>query len=230
MQYKIPGYITLLKLIFNSIYYKLNKNEKFKKSWDVEFENNYWDNNLSNNNLNELHAKLKFMNYFEIISEYSLNIQEHYVADFGGGPFGGVLPLVFGSKKFLVDLIDVNLNVINSEKIIPIKASFTDQINLPLKLDVIFCLEALDHLNDMNEFRKSVNNISNSLKNGGLFFFEMPIRNRATDGHPISLAQYSRNSIVDIFRQNGFKVIHKINFGPSFGSPNSFIVVCKKVV
>lgn len=225
----MPGPLTKLKLIYQS-YFPEHYNSEIQdlNSWNLEFEKKYWDNNLSNDNLKELHAKLKYLKYFEFISSYNVNIFDHKIADFGGGPYGGVLPLVFGTKKFLIDLMDVDTEFLAKQNVQAIKSSFSDFIEFSGTLDVIFCLEALDHLSNMLEFERSVSILSSYIKPKGLFFFEMPIRSLPTDGHPISLKVYSRKSLIKIFENHGFTLIHKVSYGPSFGSPNSFLAVFSK--
>jgi 2-polyprenyl-3-methyl-5-hydroxy-6-metoxy-1,4-benzoquinol methylase len=228
MRYKKPGIISILKHYADHLFNSKYSNED-KSEWDISFENNYWDNNLSNNNFQELHAKLKYLNYFEIISSNNIDLNSHIVADYGGGPYGGVLPLVYGTEKYLIDLIDTDKEFLAKNNIKHIKSSFTNSINLEKKFDVIFCCEALDHLPNMILFEDAVKEMIFQLKESGLLFFEMPIRFNPINGHPISLKDYSRNIIVKMFKKYSLEPVHRVNIGPSFGSPYSFICVFKKM-
>lgn len=228
MRYKKPGLISILKHYSNYLIASKSSDE-YKSEWDISFENNYWENNLSNNNFQELHAKLKYLKYFEIISSMNIDINSHIVADYGGGPYGGVLPLVYGTEKYLIDLIDADKEFLSKNSIQHIRSSFTNSINLEKKFDIIFCCEALDHLPNMILFEDAVKEMESQLKKLGFLFFEMPIRANPINGHPISLKVYSRDFIVKIFKKYNLYPIHRVNIGPSFGSPFSFICVFKKI-
>ncbi len=190
-------------------------------SWNAEFETTYWDNNHKSNP-KELCGKLLALNYFKNIQ--ILDAVPTKIADVGGGVNGGVLQLFNAENKDLFDPLKPNLRDISSHAYLAseIPPHFSNY-------DVIFCFEALDHCSDMNDFILSLNRICSMVRDGGLLFFEMPIRKLPVNGHPISLKDYSRRGIKNLIMKAGFNIVDGYNFGPNFNSPRSFGIVAHKV-
>jgi hypothetical protein len=190
------------------------------EKWNSEFENVYWDSNHETNPI-ELSGKLHALRYFRNVQ--LLDKVPEAISDVGGGVNGGVLPLLNAKQKDLFDPLKPSLAGIESHgylaDAIPHKFS---------NYDVVFCLEALDHCSDRENFYKSLERVCGLVRPQGLLFFEIPIRKSPVNGHPVSLKDFSRQDIKRFIVECGFILVDGYDYGPNFNSPRSFGIVALK--
>lgn len=64
-------------------------------------------------------------------------------------------------------------------------AEYANEITFPSSsVDLLICIEALDHCHDMDEFRDSCKEMSMLLKPEAMMIFMLPARSGPTTGHP----------------------------------------------
>lgn len=120
-------------------------------------------------------------------TEYS----ETVVADVGCGPWGGIS---FVRRWPAMYLIDPSWSVYEKEGVVKIlsnKGSFfiedyAQTFTLPEKANIIFSINTLNHGGDA---KSSLDNIMKNLKDDGLFFLHLHMREKeeADNGHPMPL-------------------------------------------
>lgn len=197
------------------------------EKWNPEYEMEYWNSVTDNGCRNKIMSKYKYFNVDEVVKN---NFEGSPVVaiDIAGGMWGGALQFFDAEKKILIDYLAdefVRIGKMNGD----INAVNGDFCNLPLEddsVDVVFCWEAFDHCNSMDDFRMAQEEVVRVMSKGGLLFFEMPIRTKPIDGHPISLADISRDDIVRGFCK--LKMIKRVDSGPEFESPSPIMLVMKK--
>ncbi|MGC6415165.1 MAG: hypothetical protein ACON5K_10720 [Bacteroidia bacterium] len=190
------------------------------ENWNSEFENIYWDRNHESNP-KELCGKLHALQYFKNVQ--LLHKVPEAISDVGGGVNGGVLPLLNAKRKDLFDPLKPILSGIDSHGYLA--DAIPDKFS---NYDVVFCLEALDHCSDSENFYKSLERVCGLVKSHGLLFFEIPIRKSPVNGHPVSLKDFSRQAIKNFIVECGFILIDGYDYGPNFNSPRSFGIVALK--
>lgn len=197
------------------------------EKWNPEYEMKYWNGVTDGGCRNKIMAKF---NYFDVNGV----VRDHFegsprvAIDIAGGMWGGALQFFDAERKILVDYLAEEF--VRMGKMPPdveaIGGSFCD---LPLEdesADIVFCWEAFDHCNSIEDFSMAQKEVVRVLSKGGILFFEMPIRPRAIDGHPISLENVSRDGIVSGFGE--LTIIRRVDKGPEFESPSPIMLVMKK--
>lgn len=194
------------------------------EKWSEYSESCYWNGFSKEKIMNDIKRKYEYFN----VKKY-INFVPDTVLDIGGGPYGGALCFYpDGVDRVVLDLLidsdkvtqDLPLNVRG------IKSSFC---SLPFEnnsVDIIFCWEALDHCDNLVDFKRAQQEMVRVLSKKGVLFFEMPIRPVAIANHPISLEIISRNEVVAGFK--GLNVSWRVDSGPMFGSPPPIMLVMKK--
>lgn len=166
----------------------------------------YWDKVVASKELTEKYAReLK-----EDLARFPLELmptQLKTLVDVGAGAFGGILPYFpHAERKIMVDPLALTFKE---------RYGYTAEFeclegycrHLPLEdesVDVLFCIETLDHCNSVEEFGKSVAELKRVLKTGGLLFFMLPLRAVAREGHFISLQNMPRRDVLDLFNDMRF--------------------------
>ncbi|OQB02010.1 MAG: Methyltransferase domain protein [Parcubacteria group bacterium ADurb.Bin216] len=171
--------------------------------WSKEFElEKYWDKVMANPALiAEYNAEFeKHKAYFKLNS-YEFN---GTTIDIGGGAFGGVFNfLPIKGRKILADPLAYEFKE-RYNKIpagVEIINAYCKDIDLPNNIaDTIFCINTLDHCNNIEDFEASIVNIERMLKNSGLLFFMLPIRESQSEGHFIYHGNISRYTIDKYFQ------------------------------
>jgi len=158
------------------------------------------------------------------------------VCDIGGGPMGGSLDNV--QKYFsnalnnftLVDpLIDKFDKCFTLPKIVQEVNAYSHDIPLPSEAyDLVFCWETLDHCDNLTKFIFSIREITRLLRKGGVLFFEMPLREKQIDGHPIYEGVISQREIVDMFKMAGLTILSEKESPRSYNSPKGFMLIGKR--
>ena len=157
--------------------------------WSPEFELDYV-RNTSKEELLARHAEhVRIFDVQNIVAEHWLGPLE-LVVEVGCGPFGGCLSAYLGGRR--------------REAVDPLAMDYVRQFGMPPTLDqfyagfahdlpqrdgtvsLLFCIEALDHCQTLDEFRQAQSELARVLVNGGLLFFMLPARDttKEHDGHP----------------------------------------------
>lgn len=202
--------------------------------WNKEFELNYFKNKVPTTNPevyeNELMRKFNFLKVKYNLS--SLDPSDKFL-DIGAGSYGGMLRFIPKAKeKIITDPLAkefVGLGHLPSD----ISAIESYAEDLPFDndhFDAVFSCESLDHVDSREIFDLAVKEMFRVTRSGGLVFFEMPIRPKAIQGHPISLQCITIKEIEDMFEELASEIIFTShpNQSPQFGSPNPVIVVARK--
>jgi SAM-dependent methyltransferase len=159
------------------------KKEKEELRWSIEYEDAYnkchgFDFHLSKSEYKLKVAKIN--EYFDGTIDKMLEI--------GCGPAGGVLTLVDANEKYALDMLadkyyeDERLSDIEWHKGTCMCVPFEDDY-----FDCIVAFEVYDHLFNQTEMFCSVMDAIRTLKPGGYFFIEHPIREKQYKGHPFRL-------------------------------------------
>lgn len=159
-------------------------------SWTPEYELDYWRGNPEEFYIKYITRKYDIFQVEDMIKKHAKNPLD-IVMDIGGGKYAGALySFKEGKRRILYDLLAERfLN--GGEKLnkIPtgVECISGDFRKLPFSdnsVDIIFCWEALDHCNSNEQFISAKGEILRVLSNGGLLFYEHPIRRVASKGHP----------------------------------------------
>lgn len=202
--------------------------------WNKDFELNYFKNKVPTTNPvvyeDELRRKYQFLRVGAFID--SLDTKQKFL-DIGAGSYGGMLRfLPGGTIKIVAD---------------PLAEYFKDLGHLPSDIgaiecaaddlpfedgefDAVFSCEALDHVDNREAFDKAVLESIRVTREEGIIFFEMPIRPKPIQCHPISLECISVFEIINLFKDNTSELLFVSlpEHSPGFGSPNPIVVVAKK--
>lgn len=195
------------------------------EKWNPKYEMEYWNGVTDISCKNKIASKYKYFNVDGIIADHFIKTP-NIAIDIAGGMFGGALQYFNANKKILIDYLAdefVKMGKIPAD----VKAQKGNFCNLPFEnktVDVIFCWEALDHCNSLEDFQIAQQEINRVLAPKGILFFEMPIRPKPINGHLISLECINRDEIV-----NGFNgtVLKRLDKGPQFKSPNPIMLIIK---
>jgi Methyltransferase domain. len=170
--------------------------------WTKEYEiTTYWDKVIASEYLTsvyfrELKDDLNFFN-LRLIPE-----AVDKVVDVGAGAFGGIFSLLdIGKNKIIVDPIATEFRDKYGKISTDIECidGYCQALTLADdSIDVLFCIEALDHCNSVEELYQSIREIKRVVKIGGLVFFMMPVRPKEIEGHPLHIGIVKPD---DIFRQ-----------------------------
>lgn len=172
-------------------------------TWTKEFElSKYWDKIMISPSLvEEYNSEFAKQRQYLKIDNYKLS---GIIMDIGGGAFGGVFNFLdIGSRRILADpLADIFREKFNKiPENVEIINAYCKDIALPDKsVDVIFCINTLDHCNSVKDFDKSLFNIERILVNNGLLFFMLPIRDNQIEGHFICNNNVPREDILKYFK------------------------------
>ena len=202
--------------------------------WNKEFELNYFKNKVPSTDPamyeNELYRKYAFLRADYYISKLD---QANKFLDVGAGSYGGMLRfLPHGKTKVVADPL---ANEFKDLDHLPqdVSAIECNAENLPFEdedFDVVFSCEALDHVDNREVFDKAILESFRVTREGGLIFFEMHIRPKPIQCHPISLECVSVFEIIEMFKDK-CSVLLFVSLpeqSPGFGSPNPIVIVAKK--
>lgn len=199
------------------------------KKWTCEYEINYWDTVSDDECKHKIKKKYDYFKVEEIILKY-FNGTPNVAIDIAGGMWGGALQFFNAKHKILVDYLADKFK--NEGKLPKDVEIFNNTFcNLPFEnnsVDVIFCWEALDHCNNITEFKTAQKEILRVLSKGGILFFEMPMRKSQINGHLISIQQINHDELINGF--SGLQILQRIDKAQSFGSPNPFILIMQKEI
>lgn len=155
--------------------------------WTKKAEMVYWTAKEDDYYLSNIRFKYETLN----VQEYFPN-KVNLAVDVGGGKFGGALYYFQSSeKKILVDALAPEFRQLGNlpEHIDTITADFA---NIPLKdavADSVFCWNTLDHCNSISHFFAGITEVIRLLKQGGLLFLTVPLRDKPNDNHPVCIKQ-----------------------------------------
>ena len=203
------------------------------KSWSRSFEWTYWRTHTKEDIMSSIRAKYEYMNVDALLAQHfpDTNVPLR-ILDVGGGMYGGALAFISRTaEKTLFDYLADEFKHEHSGGTLPddiraVAGSFTTPPFQTDSFDVVLCWEALDHADTTADFKQAQRELVRVTRPGGLIFFEMPIRYAPQAGHPISMRDITRGEILDGFP--GVHVLRRINHGPSFGSPHTFILILQK--
>jgi ubiquinone/menaquinone biosynthesis C-methylase UbiE len=170
------------------------------QSWSCDWEiKEYWDKVVASQELSEVYRK----EFQKDLSRFNVFFP-HTVVDIGGGAFGGVFHFLdIGRRKILLDPCATEFK--KRYSLIPENVELIDAYcnKMPLgdcSVDVVFCIETLDHCNIIEDYVESANEILRILRKGGKLYFMLPLRKTQIDGHFISLETMTLDDIIKPFR------------------------------
>lgn len=200
------------------------------EKWKPEYELEYWLKYEEKEYINKINDKYKYFKVEEIIKKHFNKNNLNFVIDIGGGKYGGFLYFFKdGRNRVLFDFLADSF-VEGNEKLnkLPkdikgVAGSFCDIPFSDNSIDIIFCCEALDHSDSYRDFLKAQKEIVRVLSVGGLLFFEIPLRTRPIQGHPVVIGA---EKIVGGF--GDLTTIHRNDSAPPVGSGTRLCLVMKK--
>ena len=160
-------------------------------AWSPEYELKYWREETDN--LQLLRHKMRELCVFDFAP-----VNPRTVAEIGGGKYGGYLRYYgCGKQRFLVDPLADHFGDYPDG----VKATTGTVTALPFddgSVDVLFCLEVLDHL-PASDFPKAVAELKRVLAPGGVLFFHLPLRYEPREGHPLSARDITPEEVLAAF-------------------------------
>jgi|SRR6185503_11160966 len=155
---------------------------ELEQEWIPEYELKWWNEVDEKDYLEKLRAKY---DHFQV--EKYLHTLPNIVLEVGGGKYGGALHFYHkGAQRVLWDPLARNFDRLPGTFALPGYARdiwiFNDN-----QVDVIFCIEALDHCQSPEELFESLEELKRVLAPGGYLFFQIPLRLEPIAHHPISL-------------------------------------------
>jgi len=164
------------------------KHATWTPEWEVTL---YWDLVIGSESetafyLTQLRADLKHFDIHDV---------DGLVVDVGSGALGGVFGIrEFRGEKMIVDPLATEFGRRYGK--IPEGVKVMDGYcqDIPLNNDsatAVFCIEALDHCNSVDEYRQSADELARVLQPGGRLYFMIPLRGASRDGHYLTLETMS---------------------------------------
>ena len=179
------------------------------KPWTPEFELDYVAT-VSQQELLDRHAEhARIFGVLQVIDEMDIDPRELVVVDVGCGAAGGMLNAVpIASRKIGVDPLMMqyldNGWIPGTGFTWPYccciwQRGFAHEIPLADRTaHVVFCVECLDHCEDMDQFHQSLSELCRILQPGGILFFMLPARGpEPSDGHPCNPSSFQVESMLD---------------------------------
>ena len=198
-------------------------------------ERNFWNWQFGEGNQDQFHRNVYYRSLMEgvcsIIKDFldSQSLDDKTLLDVGSGPEGLLHKLKAKEKYALDPLMDEYGKMgygISDNDVIPISGSaeeeLSDYIN---KFDIIFCLNALDHMCDIEE---AIRNIRSALVDNGFLVLMTDVRTeRQLDScHKIFL---SVSEILTLLKDNDFSVHEQMKFNHGAGNPvMQWCGICQK--
>jgi len=174
--------------------------------WEME---QYWDKVMASKEFTQKY-KDEFLADVKRFGE--LLIDQGTVVDVGAGAFGGVFGFFnVGNRKIMVDpmatLFHMKYSKIPDD--VELVDAYCSAIPLPDGVaDTVFCIETLDHCNSIEDFNKSIEELKRIVKKNGHLFLMVPIRNKETPGHFITVDKVDGRAIIG--KLSGFKIVHEL--------------------
>lgn len=109
------------------------------------------------------------------------------IMDVGCGPLGGVAAMAsVSSHRIAVDPLMSTYEPLGwVPEGVECRNEFSHELSQPdNSVNSLFCLECLDHCDDMEKFHQSQRELARVLAPGGEFCFMLPARAEPRDGHP----------------------------------------------
>lgn len=170
------------------------------EKWTGKMELEYVDSE----GIEKIAARAK--DHADLVGVESLISNDGTVIEFGCGAAWGLLPHFGDMAKFAVDPLVQEYVMRGSE---PPSVTFTyacrvheAEPEVVGQHDVVVCIEALDHCDDMNQFHDSQDVLYDCLKMGGILIFMLPPRSEPRNGHPCCP---NRHEVVEYFSSLGLK-------------------------
>ena len=176
-----------------------------------------------------------YKRFFDIVP-IGLFSECNVVADVGCGAYGGIFneitfPVMYGVDPIWEEYMSNSLVPCDNVKMVTANASNEMEMAQIGNLDCVFSINALDHSGDFN---KSIQNIYNSLKDGGLFAMHVQLRTeeQLDAGHMMVLdAEKIMNSGIRLMEQLFLQYFEACPFGnqnPNRDHVSAIIGVWKK--
>lgn len=181
---------------------------KMAEPWTPEYEMSEWWDKVSAEEW--LDIMMKKMANFNPGVVHCNTIENKIVVDVGGGKYGGALRFFkTNNKLFLVDPLVKQFEPIPWITMLP---GYCHSIPIEYgTVDVLFCIETLDHCRSLAYFFESIDQIRLVLKLGGIAYFQMPLRDEPIDGHPISAQVINVSKILDAFEWGDVEYFQLVN-------------------
>ncbi len=149
---------------------------------------------------------------YKFIGRYELllgNTKDKIVVDVGSGPKGGILPTLKCKEKIAIDSLFSKYEflgwVYSKQDFIPIISAAEKIPLLNDYADIVFCMNALDHMKNPSI---AFIEMSRILKHNGRLFLSVNLRKEEDRSkcHKICL---NREFLIEMFKENGMKLLHE---------------------
>lgn len=166
-------------------------------AWTPEFELDHWKGIDRCGHFKTLDEKHRILAVAAFAPEHP-----HVVVSIGGGRWAGDLRLyTAGHNRVLIDPLADHFQNGDVPEGVEKVAAFARAIPMPSHLtDVAFCIETLDHCDDLPDLQQSIRELERIMKPGGVIFFQLPVRNVPRLGHPIAKTLIQPSEVEKLFR------------------------------
>lgn len=190
--------------------------------WSKDYElSHYWDVIDRQDYLNQMAIKMNRLR----VDRFAPAVNPQVCVDVGGGKYGGALHFYTkGRHRVVVDALADTFEPIDGISFLP---GYSNSLPIAANsVDVLFCIECLDHCDDFLDLFESLAQLTHVLAPGGILFFQMPLRAAPIEGHPVSSLIVEPGQIIDFLNGPGFELLYRDQISGT--SPRDLYLVIKK--